>query len=90
MRTTIDLPDELLQQARTEAQRRGIPLRELFQEGLRKVLPTLPSAPENASPSPTLYELMKDGFGCVDAGVDDLGSNPEYLKNLGKDSMGNR
>lgn len=88
MRTTIDLPDELLQQARTEAQRRGIPLRELFQEGLRKVLPTPTPTTPTTTPGLTVYDLVKDDIGCVDAGVDDLGSNPEYLKGLGRDSMG--
>lgn len=85
MRTTIDLPDELFQQAKAEAQRRGIPLRELLQEGLRKVLPT----PTTTTPALTVYDLVKDDIGIIDASVDDLGSNPEYLKGLGRDSMGN-
>jgi len=88
VRTTIDLPDELFQQAQAEAKRRGIPLRELLQEGLRKVLPTPTVTTQTTTPSLTVYDLIKDDIGIIDAGVDDLGSNPQYLEGLGRDSMG--
>lgn len=84
MRITIDLPDELIQQTEAEAQRRGIPLRELLQEGLRKVLP----APTPTTPGLSVYDLVKDDVGCVDAGVDDLATNPKYMEGFGRDSMG--
>jgi len=38
MRTTIDLPDELLKAAKVEAIERGITLRDLFSEALKKEL----------------------------------------------------
>ena len=38
MKTTIELPDDLLQQAKTEARRRGTTLRRLLEAGLRHVL----------------------------------------------------
>jgi hypothetical protein len=41
MKTTIELDDELMRRAKEEALRRGIPLRQLVEDGLRGIL--LPS-----------------------------------------------
>ena len=38
MRTTVDIPDDLYRQAKSEAALRGKRLRELMEEGLRRVL----------------------------------------------------
>lgn len=38
MRTTLDLPDELLKRAKITAVERGLTLRELVADGLRRVL----------------------------------------------------
>lgn len=38
MRTTVDLPDDLYRQAKSEAALRGRRLRDLLEEGLRQVL----------------------------------------------------
>lgn len=38
MRTTVDLPDDLYRQAKSEAALQGKPLRDLVEEGLRRVL----------------------------------------------------
>jgi hypothetical protein len=38
MRSTFDLPDDLMKQAKLAAVERGIPLRDLVAEGLRQVL----------------------------------------------------
>lgn len=40
MRTTVDLPDELYRHAKSEAALRGVRLRDLVEEGLRRVLGT--------------------------------------------------
>lgn len=45
MRTTVDIPDALYRDAKVQAALRGIPLRELVEEGLRCVL----SMPEQES-----------------------------------------
>ena len=38
MKTTVELPDELLREAKSYAAKRGVPLREVFETGLRQVL----------------------------------------------------
>ncbi|MHB1193588.1 MAG: DUF2191 domain-containing protein [Longimicrobiales bacterium] len=38
MKTTVEIPDALLEAAKTEAARRGTTLRSLLEEGLRHVL----------------------------------------------------
>lgn len=54
MKTTIDLPEELLQQARMVAARRGTTLRQLVQAGLAWVLK---SDPEPAGREAALSRL---------------------------------
>ena len=49
MKTTIDIADALLARAKRHAQRSGIPLRAVVEEGIRRVL-----AAEDA---PTTYQL---------------------------------
>lgn len=43
MRTTVDIPDELYRQAKSQAALRGVRFRDLIEEGLRRVL-GMPSA----------------------------------------------
>ncbi len=38
MKTTIEIPDALFREAKQYAARRGLPLREVFESGLRAVL----------------------------------------------------
>lgn len=44
MRSTFDLPDELVKRAKIAAVKRGMTLRDLVAEGLRRVLHDKPSA----------------------------------------------
>jgi hypothetical protein len=44
MRSTFDLPDELMKQAKIVAVERGVTLRDLVTEGLRRVLAGRPPA----------------------------------------------
>jgi hypothetical protein len=88
MKTTIDLPDDLYRQAKAEAALRGRKLKDMVEEGLRRVL-SEPPHDEETSSGPTLLELMKDGIGIIDSGVPDLSTNPKYMADYGR-SRGDR
>ena len=55
MRTTIDLPDDLLKQAKILAVRRGSSLRDLVAAGLRTELARAEAAPLSLAQLPVLY-----------------------------------
>ena len=38
MKTTVDIPDSLFQEARACAEARGVPFRQIVEEGLREVI----------------------------------------------------
>ncbi len=63
MRTTVDLPEALLQRAKQIAEARSVPVQVLIEEGLRDVI-------ERYSP-PQTFELEDCSFG-VGGLVDDL------------------
>jgi len=84
MKTTIELPDDLYRQAKAEAALRGRKLKDMVEEGLRRVLSELPRGGEHPA-EPTLLELMKDGIGIIDSGVSDLSTNPKYMADYGRD-----
>lgn len=44
MKTTVELPDSLLEEAKAYARRRRVPLRQVLQEGLRRVMEEEPRA----------------------------------------------
>jgi hypothetical protein len=48
MRSTFDLPDDLMKQAKIAAVERGVPLRDLVAEGLRQLLAKRPAARRRA------------------------------------------
>ena len=82
MKTTVEVPDDLYRRAKAEAALSGRKLRDLIEEGLRLVL----EAPRKTRRQRSLSELMKRGRGLVDSGVPDLASNPEHLKDFGRDA----
>lgn len=61
---------------------RGRKLKDLIEERLRLVL----EAPRKTHRNPSLAELMRPAQGLIDSGVPDLASNPEYLKDFGRDA----
>jgi len=57
-------------------------LKDLVEEGLRLVLQTPPGTTRH----PDLAALMKHALGVVESGVPDLATNPEHLKDFGRDA----
>jgi hypothetical protein len=79
MKTTIELPDELYRRAKATAGLNGRKLKDLVEEGLRRVLET----PRKGRRQRSLSELMAGARGAIDSGIPDLGSDPKHLKGFG-------
>jgi len=90
MKTTIELPDELFRRAKATAALRGRKLKDLVEEGLRRVLESPESGGTKLDSTPSLHDLMKQYCGIVDSGLGDLSTNPKYMEGFGSDSMGDR
>ena len=85
MKTTIEVPDELYRRAKAEAALRGRRVKDLVEEGLRRVLDEGQAKPKQSNVS--FWELMKDYCGMFDSGVDDLATNPKYFADFGRDAF---
>lgn len=85
MKTTIEVPDELYRRAKAVAALEGRRLRDLVEDGLRRVLES-PAKRRAAS----LAGLMKNARGVVASGIADLGSNPKHLTDLGRSARRDR
>lgn len=94
MKTTVELPDELMTEVKVlaarERRRLGEIMADLLQTGLesRAIKPAKKKAKNKKRL--TVYDLMKDSIGIVDSGITDLATNPKHLEGLGRDSMGRR
>jgi hypothetical protein len=86
MKTTVEVSDALYRRAKSEAALRGRKLRDLVEEGLRLVLET----PRGSRRRQSLASLMKGACGAVDSGIADLASNPEHLKDFGRNAPRHR
>lgn len=80
MKTTVDLPEDVLRRAKAEAALRGRKFRELVLEGILRVLdqPEIPVSAQRPSPP-----RFADGCGIVNSGVGDLSSNPKHMEGFG-------
>ena len=83
MRTTIDLSGDLFRRAKAEAALRGRKLKDLVEDGLRRVLDQ-PDAPTEAPPATTLHDLMQDCCGVAEPTPPDYSSNPSHLDGFGR------
>src|SRR6266853_6267344 len=79
---TIELSDELAARLAAASEREHLPPAEIVQAALERTLPA--PLPEPSADEPSLYDLMKDGFGCVDSGVSDLATNPKHMQGFGQ------
>ena len=89
MRTTVDLPDDLLRRAKSEAALSGRKLRDLLEEGLRAVIDKTPPGgqpePQAAKPKKvTAHDLLKDLIFDDAEGPADLSTNPKYFEDFGR------
>ena len=63
MKTTVNIPDELLIAAKKQAAESGLTLRELFESGLRRELETRPLAqPRRPTGKPIRWPTTKGGL----------------------------
>lgn len=74
------MPEEILRRAKAEAALRGRMLRELFLEGIIRVLDH--PEPQNAGPKKPAKRFA-DGCGIVNSGIGELSSNPKHLEGFG-------
>jgi hypothetical protein len=81
LKTTVELLDPRYRQAKAEAALRSPKLKDLVEEGLRLVL-----AASIKRTKPGLSGLMRQARGVIESDVPDLGSNPEHLKDFGRDA----
>jgi hypothetical protein len=83
MRTTIDLSDELFRRAKAEAALRGRKLKDLVEDGLRRVLDQ-PDSPAVEPTPASLHDLMQDCCGVAEPTPPDYASNPAHLDGFGR------
>lgn len=79
---TIELSDDLAARLAAASERKHVPPAQIVQEALDRTLPG--TQPEADADEPSLYDLMKDGFGCVSSGVRDLATNPKHMEGFGE------
>jgi hypothetical protein len=71
---------------KAEAALRGRKLKDLIEEGLRRVLET----PRGKRRQPSLAGLMKPARGTIDSGIANLASNPKHLAGFGRNDRRHR
>jgi len=89
MRTTVDIPDELLRRAKSEAALRGRKLKDLVEEGLRLALErgnvrAGTQKPSRQKQKLSAHDLLKDLCGILDDTPSDLATNQKYLDDFGR------
>ena len=84
VRTNVDLPEDLLRRAKAKAALDGRKLRNLIEEGLRRVL----EPNYRVSKPGSLYKIMKKYAGVADSGTHDWATNPKHIEGFGSDSKG--
>jgi hypothetical protein len=85
MRTTVDLPDELYRRTKAEAALRGRKVKDLVEEGLRRVLEASEPEPSaNRPPTPSVHDLMRDCCGIATNTPADYATNPKYMDGFGR------
>lgn len=89
MKATIEIPDELHRKVKAKSALEGRPIREVAVELFTRWVGESPD-PVREVPFVSAHDLLKDICGIWDSGLGDLSTNPAYLEDLGKDSLGHR
>jgi hypothetical protein len=88
MRTTVDLPDELLRQAKARAALEGMKLKDLIAHyiarGLAGSTRSSEATAQPAKPPPSLHDIMKDCCGIAAETPTDYSTNPAHLEGFGR------
>lgn len=88
MRTTVDLPDELLRQAKARAALNGMKLKDLIAHciahGLAGSTLSSKTAAQPAEPPPSLHDIMKDYCGIAAETPADYSTNPTHFEGFGR------
>ena len=74
---TLKVPDDLAQKLKVASVRNRVSKSKIVREALDSAL-------RKEKIRPNLYELMKNGVGCIDSGRKDLATHPKHLKGLGQ------
>jgi hypothetical protein len=82
MKITVEINDHLHRKAKSLAAARGCALKDLIEEGLRRVVEG--RLQTRSLQARSLAELMKSARGTVVSGIPDLASNPRHLAGLGR------
>lgn len=87
MRTTVDIPADLLREAKVQAVLTGRKLKDLVEEGLRLVLTKHRLAEPEQQPAklqPSVHDLLKEWCGDIEDAPADLSTNPKYFDDFGR------
>ena len=79
---TLELNDTLFARLLAASKARNVPPAELARETLERTL--IAPAEQSGESVASAYDLMKNGFGCVDSGVNDLATNPKHMEGFGQ------
>lgn len=94
MKTTVELPDELMTEVKVlairERRRLGEMMTALLQTGLESRATHAAKKQAKSKKQPTVFDLMKDSIGIVSSGIGDLSTNPKHMEGYGKDSKRHR
>jgi hypothetical protein len=89
MKATIDFPDDLYRRVKAKSALEGRSVRAVALDLFSRWLNT-PMPEEEKAKFVSFHDVAKEFCGTADSGVTDLATNPKYLEDLGRDSMGDR
>ncbi len=89
MKATIDIPDDLYRRVKAKSALEGRPVRDVAITLFQGWVAESPGS-NGDQPFVSVGEMMAHLCGMIDSGVSDLATNPAYLDDLGRDSLGDR